>query len=204
YQRSSVDPKTPPWEVVQVKDVVTQGQPHYNPKGSLAMTLQKDGQTWGTAPDNDSKLAHPDSRMTCVSCHSSWTTTCFGCHLPMTANQRMPMLQNEGTLTRNYTEYDFQVLRNDMYMLGIDGTVTGNKVAPIRSACAVVVSSENQNRDWLYYGQQTISAEGFSGQAFSPYVPHTVRAKETKTCTDCHVSQEKDNNAGMAQVLIQG
>src|SRR2546421_624393 len=81
--------------------------------------------------------AHPMKEMTCVSCHSSWTTTCFGCHLPMTANQRMPMLQNEGTVTRNWTEYDFQVLRNDMYMLGKDGTVTGNRVAPIRSACAV-------------------------------------------------------------------
>jgi hypothetical protein len=114
------------------------------------------------------------------------------------------MLQNEGTLTRNYTEYDFQVLRHDMYMLGKDGTVTGNKVAPIRSACAVVVSSQNQNRDWIYYGQQTISAEGFSGTAFSPYVPHTVRKKETRSCTDCHVSKDNDNNAWMAQLLLQG
>ena len=54
----------------------------------------------------------------------------------------------------------------------------------------MVVSSQNANRDWLYYWQQTVSAEGFSGQAFSPYVPHTVRAKETKSCTDCHVSND--------------
>ena len=47
-------------------------------------------------------LAHPNSEMTCFSCHSSWTTSCFGCHLPMVANQRMPMLQNEGTMTRNW------------------------------------------------------------------------------------------------------
>ena len=40
------------------------------------------------------------------------------------------MLGNEGTMTRNWVEYDYQVLRNDMYMLGIDGSVTGNKVAP--------------------------------------------------------------------------
>ena len=38
--------------------------------------------------------------------------------------------------------------------------------------------------------KQTISAEGFSGQAFSTYVPHTVRAKETKQCTDCHVAAD--------------
>jgi hypothetical protein len=31
-----------------------------------------------------------------------------------------------------------------------------------------------------------------------------VRAKETKTCDDCHISDRKDNNAWMAQVLLQG
>jgi hypothetical protein len=31
-----------------------------------------------------------------------------------------------------------------------------------------------------------------------------VRAKETKTCDDCHVSDRNDNNAWMAQVLLQG
>jgi hypothetical protein len=203
FQRSALE-EGKEWEVVQVKDTITPGNTHYSEKSRLAKTLLKDGTTWGQVPDDLTHLAHSDSRMTCFSCHSSWTTTCFGCHLSMSANQRMPMLHNEGAMTRNWTEYDFQVLRNDMYMLGIDGTVTGNKVAPVRSACAVIVSSKNQNRDWLYYGQQTISAEGFSGQAFSPYVPHTVRAKETKTCTDCHISSANNNNAWMAQVLLQG
>jgi len=96
------------------------------------------------------------------------------------------------------------VLRDDVYMLGVDGTVTGNRIAPVRSACAVVVSSQNANRNWLYQQQQTISAPGFSGEAFSTYVPHTVRATETKGCTDCHVSKSGDNNAWMAQLLIQG
>ncbi len=89
-------------------------------------------------------------------------------------------------------------------MLGIDGTVTGNRVAPVRSACAIVVSSQNANRDWIYYGQQTISAPGFSGEAFSTYVPHTVRATETKQCTDCHVSSTNNNNAWLAQIMLQG
>jgi hypothetical protein len=66
------------------------------------------------------------------------------------------------------------------------------------------VSSQNANREWLYYTQQTISTPGFSGQAFSTFVPHTVRAKETKQCSDCHVSAQNDNNAWMAQLLLQG
>jgi len=142
--------------------------------------------------------------MTCYACHTSWTPNCFGCHLSMTANQKKPMLHNEGLTTRNYTFYDFQVLRDDGFMLGIDGTVTGHRVAPARSSCAILVSSQNQNREWLYYMQQTVSAEGFSGTAFSTFVPHTVRAKETKSCDDCHVSDRNDNNAWMAQVLLQG
>ncbi len=96
------------------------------------------------------------------------------------------------------------MLRDDGYMLGVDGTVTGHRVAPARSSCAILVSSQNQNRDWLYYTQQTVSAEGFSGQAFSTYVPHTVRARETKNCTDCHVSATRDNNAWMSMLLLQG
>jgi len=66
----------------------------------------------------------------------SWTTSCFGCHLPMIANKKMPMLHNEGLTTRNYTSYNFEVLRDDIYMLGIDGTVTKHRIAPTRSTCA--------------------------------------------------------------------
>jgi hypothetical protein len=71
--------------------------------------------------------------------------------------------------------------------------------------------------------QQTISADGLSGIAFSSNVPHTVRGApptvngrpihahanlpghaETKSCTDCHLSTKNDNNAIMAQLLMQG
>lgn len=202
YQRSNVvQGRT--WEVVQVLDTITPGNPHYSEKSRLAKTMQKDGTTWGAAT-GAAQLAHSDQRMTCYSCHSSWTTSCFGCHLSMSANQKMPMLHNEGGTTRNYTNYNFMVLRDDVYMLGVDGTVTGNRIAPVRSACAVVVSSQNANRDWLYQQQQTVSSPGFSGEAFSTYVPHTVRATETKGCTDCHISANGDNNAWMAQLLVQG
>ncbi|MES2390166.1 MAG: multiheme c-type cytochrome [Acidobacteriota bacterium] len=202
FQRSNVVDHRE-WEVVQVLDSITPGNAHYSEKSRLAKTLQKDGVTWGHVADMK-QLAHSDQRMTCYSCHSSWTTSCFGCHLSMTADQKTPMLHNEGQTTRNYTNYNFMVLRDDVYMLGVDGTVTGNRIAPVRSACAIVVSSQNANRNWLYQQQQTISSPGFSGQAFSTYVPHTVRAKETKGCTDCHVARNGDNNAWMAQLLVEG
>jgi hypothetical protein len=192
------------WEVVQTSDSVTPGNVHFSMKSFRAKLMTRDGSVASEMPQDDEHLAHANSSMTCYSCHTSWTPTCFGCHLQMTANARKPMLHNEGLTTRNYTSYNFQVLRDDIYMLGVDGTVTGHRIAPARSSCAILVSSQNANRDWLYYTQQTISAPGFSGQAFSTFVPHTVRAKETKQCSDCHVSAANDNNAWMAQLLLQG
>ena len=87
----------------------------------------------------------------------------------------MPMLHNEGIMVRNYTQYNFQVLRDDVFMLGIDATVKKHRIAPVRSSSAVIVGSQNANREWLYSQQQTISAEGYSGQAFNPHFPHAVR-----------------------------
>lgn len=193
------------WRVVQTIDTITPGRRDFNEASAWAKTVQRDGRTWLEQGADEKKLAHANSSMTCYSCHSSWTTSCFGCHLPMSANRQKPMLHNEGEQNlRNYTQYNFQTLRDDIYMLGKDGTVTGNRVAPTRSSCAVIVSSQNQNREWIYSQQQTVSSEGFSGHAFSTYVPHTVSMSETKTCTDCHVSRANDNNALMAQLLMQG
>jgi hypothetical protein len=203
FQRSMSE-ENKEWEIVQTVDTITPGNVHFSMKSLRAKLMNKDGVVPSQVPSGDDLLAHANSSMTCYSCHTSWTPTCFGCHLQMTANARKPMLHNEGLLTKNYTSYNFQVLRDDIYMLGVDGTVTGHRIAPARSSCAVLVSSQNATRDWLYYTQQTISSPGLSGQAFSTFVPHTVRAKETKQCSDCHVSTQNDNNAWMAQLLLQG
>ena len=192
------------WRVIQTMDTITPGTRDYSEKSRYAKTIRKDNTNWGSVPVENKQLAHGDDNMTCFACHSSWVTSCFGCHLSMQANRKMPNRHNEGGESRNFTQYNFQVLRDDIFMLGRDGTVTGNRIAPVRSSSAVLVSSQNQNREWIYSQQQTMSAEGFAGQAFNTHVPHTVRARETKTCTDCHVSERNDNNAWLAQVLLQG
>jgi hypothetical protein len=193
------------WRVVQTVDTVTPGKRDYNDASAWAKTVQRDGKTWGDATVSENKLAHANGSMTCYTCHTSWTTSCFGCHLPMVANKQKPMLHNEGEdELRNYTQYNFQTLRDDIFMLGKDGTVTGRRIAPTRSTCAVLVGSQNQNREWLYSQQQTVSSEGYSGHAFSTFVPHTVSTSETKVCSDCHISKNNDNNAIMAQLLMQG
>jgi len=200
-QRSVTDENLE-WVVPQVIDSNTPGRPGYTEKARLAHTMQRDGKTWGdgTSPN----LAHADERIACATCHSSWITSCFGCHLAQTANQKRQMLHNEITTTRNWTSYNFQLLRDDIYMIGKDGTAAGARISPVRSSSAVVVSSQDLNRQWIYYQQQTVSAEGYAGQAFNTHVPHTVRPTETKRCTDCHVSSNGDNNAVIAQLFTLG
>ncbi len=206
FQNSMVE-KGVRWEVVQTKDTVTPDHPRYNAKSHLAKTVRVENgkMVWGDSPAGDGKCAHTNDNMSCIACHTSWNPSCYGCHLPQRANAKMPQLHADGDVTRNYTPYNFQTLRDDIYMLARDGDVTGNKIGPSRSSCAIHVGSYNANREGIYVQQQTISAEGFSGIAFSTNVPHTVRGKGmTKMCTDCHLSKDNDNNAWMAQLLMHG
>ena len=103
-----------------------------------------------------------------------------------------------------YASYNPQMLRSDGYMLGIDGTMQGHKIAPVRSSSAVTLSVQNATRAWIVNQAPTISAAGFTGNAFNTHVPHTVRGKETKQCTDCHVSASGDNNAWLASLMMLG
>ncbi len=193
------------WEIPQTIDVINPVSEKYNAKAAHAKTVQRDGETWGEVPGEKqckSTLAHANQNMDCQVCHTSWATSCFGCHLSMKANQKVPLNKFEGALSRNFTTYNPQVVRDDVFMLGIDGTVKNNRLAVIRSSSAVLVSSQTQNRGWVYSQQQTVSGDGYSGQAFNPHFPHTTSGVgTTKNCTDCHLAKAKDNNAWMTQLL---
>ncbi len=67
------------------------------------------------------QLAHSDDNMECYSCHTSWTTSCGGCHLPIEANWKTDRHRYEGGETRNYATYNPQVARDDIFMLGRRG-----------------------------------------------------------------------------------
>jgi len=191
------------WTVPQVADTIDPASPVYNPKARFAHTIQVDGVTSGDGKSGN--LAHPDSRVACYTCHTSWTTNCFGCHLAAKVNTKKPMIHNEGgDDTQVYASYNPEILRTDGFMLGIDGTVEGHKVLPVRSSSAFTLSVQNGNRDWVVNQAQTVSSAGFTGNAFNTHPPHTVRGKETKQCDDCHVSKNGDNNAWMASVLMLG
>jgi hypothetical protein len=206
-QRSIVDPKLE-WQVHLVRDSVDPANPHFNPRAARAKLMSRLGAETGKfefgpgiSPD---QRAHKDSEMACFTCHLSWTTSCGGCHLPIEANWKTAEHRYEGETTRNFATYNPQVARDDMFQLGIHSTLKGHEVAPVRSSSALVLSSTNLNRERIYVQQPPVAASGFSSQAFAPHFPHTVRTTETKTCSDCHLSDKDDNNAVMAQLMLLG
>jgi hypothetical protein len=202
-QRSMIDPNLE-WSVSQVLDSIDPTSAHYNEAARLAKTMQRDGQTWGGLPADKTTLAHRDDDMACFTCHTSWVTSCFGCHLPQQANWKKYMQHFEGGETRNWTSYNPQVLRHDIFMLARHSAGKDHIVAPARSSSALLISSTNANRERIYFQQAPVAAEGHSSQAFNAHFSHTVRKQQTRACDDCHVSKDDDNNAWLAQVLTLG
>jgi hypothetical protein len=204
YQRSALNPELE-WEMSLTRDTVTPGHPRYNEKAARAKLMHagaagQDGK-WGPGA---TQYAHGNDKMTCFTCHLSWTTSCAGCHLPIQANWKTERQHYEGGETRNYATYNPQAARDEMFQLGRHGPVKGGRVAPVRSSSALLLSSTNINRERIYIQQAPVAASGFSSQAFAPHYPHTERKTETKTCSDCHVADTGDNNAILAQTLLHG
>jgi len=206
-QRSIIDPALE-WEVSLVKDSVNPDHPRFNVKAARSKLMSARGSetdqfAFGSGVAEED-LAHKPDQLACFTCHLSWTTSCAGCHLPIEANWKTTSHKYEGVETRNFASYNPQVARDDMFQLGRHQTSKGNIIAPVRSTSALILSSTNINRERIYVQQPPISAAGFSSQAFAPHFPHTVRTTETKTCSDCHLSDKNDNNAIMAQLLLHG
>ena len=218
-------------------DTINPRSEHYNQRAASAKTVRirerTDGLGRPSAQAEREACASATQKMSCIACHSSWNPSCFGCHLPQQANKKMPQLHNEGDITRNYVSYNFQTLRDDVFMLARDGDATANRIGPARSSCAIHVGSYNANRESIYVQQQTISGDGMSGIAFSTNVPHTVRGGPPLVHDPEHplnpqngrppnagailpghstrpsrapiaTLQTSDNNAIMAQLLMQG
>ncbi|NND68574.1 MAG: hypothetical protein HKN19_13385 [Halioglobus sp.] len=203
-QRSVLNPDLE-WEMSLVKDTVTPSHGSYNKKAARAKLMSDDTQeqNWGTKVANEDR-AHSDDDMECYTCHTSWTTSCGGCHLPIEANNKTERHHYEGGETRNYATYNPQVARDQIFMIGRRETAKGGKIAPVRSTSALVLSSTNSNREKIYVQQPPIASSGYSSQAMNPHFPHTARKTETKDCEDCHLSKSGDNNAIMAQLLMFG
>jgi len=187
------------WQVKQVADIVDPNKPDYSPKAAYAKLVRQDGSVHFGAERSD--VAHNYEKMECTSCHSSWQTTCSGCHLPLDLNVRSKDKHYQNEFSRGYAPYNQQAVRVDSFFLGIGTANHGSKVTPFRPASSVIVSAYDRNRNNIVHQQPLVSAPGYSNEAVTPHPPHTVRTRETRQCTDCHVSQNSDNNAKLSMLL---
>ena len=116
------------------------------------------------------------------------------------------VLHNEGDATpATGRSYNFQVLRDDVFMLGRDGTVKRRPIVPVRSA-----------RRGAGRARRTPTASGSTPSSRRSPPRATAARRSTRTSrTRCAArrrrpaptatsSTSNDNNAWMAQLLLQG
>ena len=120
YQRSALDPEPRVGDVAWSRTRSNPRSPHYNAKAARAKLMSTGTATHGLGRRRPARpsVAHADDKMTCFTCHTSWTTSCGGCHLPIEANWKTERHHYEGGETRNYATYNPQVARDDMFQLG--------------------------------------------------------------------------------------
>ena len=184
------------WEVVQVKDTITPGNARYN----AALARREDRE--------ELRGRHRAQRREDDLLRLPHVVDDVVLRLPSAAGANVAVARcstTKATVTRNYASYNPQVIRTDAFMLGVNGTTKGHRIAPVRSSSALVISSTNAQRDRIYIQQPPISAPGYSSQAFNPHVPHTVRTQRDAGLQRAATSPKtNDNNAWMAQLLLQG
>ena len=207
-QRSIVDPRLS-WQVSLVKDAVDPSSPRFNAKSARAKLMSatgaEDGKFGfgpGVSPEN---RAHKDPEaVACFTCHSvvdHERAAAAICRSRRTGNR--PAATNMTAIeTRNFATYNPQVARDEMFQLGKHQTTKGNQIAPIRSTSALVLSARP-------ISTANASTSSSRRSARTGLLQPGVRARtsrircgktETKTCTDCHLSSEPDdNNAIMSQ-----
>src|SRR3546814_8609745 len=99
---------------------------------------------WGPGVAKEDR-AHGDDRMTCFTCHLSWTTSCGGCHLPIEANWKTKSHHFEGEETRNFATYNPQVARDEMFQLGRSEEHTSELQSLMRISYAVFCLKKKKN-----------------------------------------------------------
>ncbi len=114
------------------------------------------------------------SRLSCSSCHTSWTSNCISCH-----TEYKPDIEGYNNLTGTSTQggwiEEASGFRADEPALGIviDKDESGRKVESIDNFVpGMILNITNGNNKKFK-------------RSFAPAVPHTIR-KESRTCKSCH------------------
>lgn len=183
--------------------------------GNPVMTSRLDGSTHALAQIVDLDLsastdlgeAHGNNHLEvleCYTCHSSWTQSCFGCHVTIDMRDEGKSLI-DGSLTpgrtggaRNWVTTDYLGLA-----MGVDGLITPMAPQekmfitvildcdPATETCTDGVDTPRPGKR-LFDQQFRTTHDGVLGFGYGPVVPHTT-SKTSQPCDRCHLREDMSN-----------
>jgi hypothetical protein len=205
------------WRIPQVKEAITKGNEHFSQDAFDAMGVRDSSNPKQFAHINKSR---EQGKLECYSCHNAATPQCFACHYtqdyfpkvtpgstlaingqPRRNDQQMMEIWMGEKFVPNPNFFFFGIVRSP-FTLGTNGNTEFNKVSTFRSIMELNFSVGGPNGDTLVENTSfTATTHDLvtgdrprSGSTLNPYMPHTVRLKETKDCDVCHTLRDNSGN----------
>lgn len=149
------------------------------------------------------KLEAHQGKLECYTCHSGWAPQCYGCHAQQNISKPNGdwLTSKDGAADKSQaalkgnrakTAYSWNETRSYVRwedpVLGINHE---GKVSPFVPGCqAIFTQVGGENADGVKYDSHVFTtADGHSGLAQNPLVPHTTSAK-ARSCESCHASKK--------------
>ncbi|HKS42343.1 MAG TPA: hypothetical protein VJX74_17115 [Blastocatellia bacterium] len=212
------------WRIPQVKEAIKRGGPHFNQDAFEAMGQKSLSDKKEFAHLNKSRK---EGKLECYTCHNAATPQCFACHYsqdyfpkvvagetlkvdgtPRRDDQQMMEIWMGQKFVPNPNFFFFGIVRSP-FVMGTNGNTEFNKLMPFRSIMELNVSVGGPNGDTLVENTSfTATTHDLvtgdrprSGSTMNPYMPHTVRLKETKDCDSCHTLRDGNGNITNNNIL---
>ncbi len=182
----------------------TSGDPIYSEKASFAMGRDDGSPATGIGPQQSASphtgFAHAD-KMNCVSCHSSWTNTCMGCHLEGEYNtgNNFSNITGERIVFRE-KEADFVYQSPVFFQLGVNAHDKITQVSPNTKMWFLWEDRNNDRSERTAFSDRNSTganpATAFPSMSHNAMMAHSVRGKVQPTdegpryCVACHLTDD--------------
>ncbi len=111
------------------------------------------------------------SRLSCQACHSSWSQSCYGCHVAYFKKGRQYDWLSHKVTSGSFSEF------NSFYRHSIVLGISYNgKIMPFVPGCQTFVTK--------YFGT---TIKQFHKLTFAPIAPHTTMSN-SRSCAECHIN----------------
>ena len=179
-------------EVKQVVDVVTPGNPNFNPLALDSMGVNAGG------------FSHTD-QLECYTCHAAWLPTCYGCHVEVDLTREAPYHTTGQIEAGRSSGSRAWVQLNDLVLLwNSDGKLAPSMPAERFFMTTLAVDEEASEAAQATVAKKIMDLEprrftfpdgrtiaGFGQRAFNPHT--TRKSSQFMACDRCHQVEDTDN-----------